>query len=444
MVDQTISVYYHGQEAAVMSYDEDKLLGYFEYTPEFITQNIELAPLKMPLVKGKIYSFANINPETFRGLPGLVADSLPDKFGTSVLNQWVARQGRSKPINVIERLQYTGTRGMGALEYRPSKQLKKLNASAVVDLEILTELAQSIVTNRQKINVPLSSNQSAEPDAMKTLLAVGTSAGGARPKAVLAFNQDFTEARSGQVNAPVGFSHYLMKFDGVTEQNQNQETFGDPLGYGVMEYVYYLMATDCGIDMERCSLINEGSRRHFVTKRFDRDGNNKIHTQTLTGIAHVDYNTPGSYSYEELFATARKLKLSLHDAKQLYLRMAFNMISRNNDDHSKNFSFIYRNNRWQLAPAYDMAYCYKPNNAWVERHWMSANAKRINHNRKDLIAVGQNMTKLPLPELHQMIDKVLESVSQWSFLAKQHEVPDTLRKEITGHLLLKDFIKKNK
>jgi serine/threonine-protein kinase HipA len=279
MVEQTLSIYYDNEEAAVISYDNDKLCGYLEYSPAFIKKNIELAPLTMPLAARKVYSFPAINPQTFKGLPGMVADSLPDKFGTSVLNQWLARQGRTTPVTAIERLQYTGNRGMGALEYRPSAQLKKLNASQQVDLALLTELAQSVVSHRQQANVLMSVNQS-DPEAMKSLLAVGTSAGGARPKAVLAFNENFTQARSGQVNAPEGFSHYLMKFDGVIDNNQNEETFGDPLGYGVMEYVYHLMATNCGIDMAPCHLIDEGARRHFVTKRFDREGNKKIHTQT--------------------------------------------------------------------------------------------------------------------------------------------------------------------
>ena len=441
MQNQTLSVYYNNQEAAVLSYDMDKLCGYLEYTPSFIRQNIELAPLTMPLKIGKVYSFPNINPETFKGLPGMLADSLPDRFGTSVLNQWLASQGRTTPITPIERLQYTGHRGMGALEYRPSTRLKKLNASESINLELLTNLAQSVVNNRKDTKVSVNDTQ-ADPESMKTLLAVGTSAGGARPKAVLAFNDDFSEARSGQINAPTGFTHYLMKFDGVVENNQNEETFGDPLGYSVMEYVYYLMAQTSGIDMEDCRLLDEGPRRHFITKRFDRNGNSKIHTQTLTAMTHADYNTPGSYSYEELFSTARALKLPKHDAKQLFLRMTFNMLSRNNDDHSKNFSFILKENQWRLSPAYDMAYCYKANNPWVERHWMSANGKRINHSRKDLISVGQNMTRLPLPELQQMIDSVMESVSQWSVLSKQYEVPIALRNEISNNLPLNDFVKR--
>ena len=438
MVNETLAVYYHDIEVAVISYDAEKNIGYFEYTPEFVATNQPLSPLKMPLKTKKVYQFPQLNPVTFKGLPGLVADSLPDRFGTSVLNQWVAQQGRTQPISVIERLQYTGTRGMGALEFRPSRQLKKLNASQAVNLEKLTELAQSVLNKRKNLQMSITKDK-VDIDAMKSLLAVGTSAGGARPKAVLAFNQDFSQVRSGQVNAPQGFEHYLMKFDGVSEHNQSEEAFGDPLGYGTMEYVYYLMAKACGIDMQDCHLLDEGSRRHFLTKRFDRLGNDKIHIQTLSAIAHVDYNTPGSFSYEELFAVARQLRLPLHDAKQLFLRMAFNHIARNNNDHAKNFSFVYHQNKWRLSPAYDMAYCYKPNNLWVEQHWMSANGKRINHHREDLIAVGENMTKLPHSLMHEMIDKVLDSVSQWNSLAKTHGVPKPLRLEIDKNLPIRDY-----
>ena len=232
-----------------------------------------------------------------------------------------------------------------------------------------------------------------------------------------------------------------MKFDGVVENSPDRETFGDPLGYGAMEYVYYLMATRCGIDMEECFLLNEGPRRHFISKRFDRDSNKKIHTQTLTAIAHADYNTPGSFSYEELFATARELKLPVHDAPQLFIRMSFNMLTRNNDDHSKNFSFVYRHKSWRLSPAYDVAYCYKANNARVERHWMPANGKRIDHNRGDLISVGRNMTRIPVSELHQLIDEVIESVNCWDALALEYEVPADLRKEISDNLPISDFKK---
>jgi len=438
MVTKPLSVYYQNDEVAVVSYDDSKQLSYFEYTPAFAAKNIELSPLKMPVIANKIYSFPSLNTETFKGLPGLVADSLPDRFGNAVLNEWLTRQARTTPITPLERLQYTGTRGMGALEYRPSQQLKSLNASQQIEIDSLVNVAQSVVNNRQNINLKIK-NQSIDTDSIRALLAVGTSAGGARPKAVLAFNKDFTQVRSGQVNTADGFTHYLMKFDGVVEKNINEETFGDPVGYGIMEYVYHLMASQCGIDMQPCHLLEDGNRRHFITQRFDRVDNHKIHVQTLTAMAHVDYNTPGSYSYEQLFNVARQLRLPLHDAKQIFRRMIFNMVARNNDDHSKNFAFYLKDNRWRLTPAYDVAYCYAPNNLWVEQHWMSANGKRKNHTRKDLLAVGQNATKLPVSEMNQMINSVIDAVSNWDRLAKQYQVPAVLRKTISEHLLLKNF-----
>ncbi len=434
MVTETLSVFYQDEEIAVISFDSEKHLGSFEYMPAFVSKNIDLAPLMMPAEARKIYSFPQLNRETFNGLPGLVADSLPDRFGNAVLNQWLAKQGRATPITPIERLQYTGTRGMGALEYKPSIRIKNLNALNSVDVTLLTELAQSVLNSRDHVQVSVKNNL-IDADALRSLLAVGTSAGGARPKAVLAFNDDFTEVRSGQVKVPKGFTHHIMKFDGVVENNLKEETFGDPLGYGAMEYVYYLMATKCGIDMPPCRLIEDGTRRHFVTKRFDREDNTKIHMQTLTAIAHVDFKSPGSFSYEELFSTARRLKLPVHDAKQIFLRMVFNITTKNNDDHSKNFSFLYKNNQWRLSPAYDVAYCHKPGNAWVGRHWMSANSKRDHHTRKDLIAVGQNMTRLPLSELNKMIESVHDSVSEWQHLAKQYAVPKRLAEEINKNLI---------
>jgi len=443
MKNKTLSVYYQDQEVAVINYDSEKQLGFFEYTAAFVNQNIELSPLQMPAVANKIYSFPNLNPATFWGLPGLVADSLPDRFGNAILDQWLARRGRTISISPLERLQYTGVRGMGALEYKPSTRLKLLNASQAVEIDEMVSIAQSVVDQRKSFNLNVSakSHHSSPIDsaALRSLLAIGTSAGGARAKAVLAFNKDFSKVRSGQVASADGFSHYLMKFDGVVENSANEETFGDPVGYGVMEYVYYLMAKQCGIDMMECRLFDEDNRRHFLTKRFDRQANKKIHVQTLTAMAHVDYHTPGSYCYEQLFGIARKLKLPVADAKQIYTRMVFNIIAQNNDDHSKNFAFYLKDNRWRLTPAYDVAYCYKPGNLWVEQHWMSANGKRKDHNRNDLIAVGRNVTKLPLSELNRLVDSVIESLSNWDRLANEFEVPKRLRKNISDNIQLTRF-----
>nr|WP_246172649.1 type II toxin-antitoxin system HipA family toxin [Marinicella rhabdoformis] len=420
-----------GQHVASLGYDDEKLYGFLEYTPEFVGQGVELAPITMPVKAGEIYSFRHINPKTFFGLPGMVADSLPDRFGNSILNQWMIRMGRTKAITPLERLQYTGTRGMGALEYRPQIESSVLTEKHQIEIDELRQLAQDVVHSRSDVNVSVGSN----PDALKPLIAVGTSAGGARPKAVLGFNSDFSQAVSGQVDLPKGFEHYLMKFDGVTETNQNEETFGDPQGYGVCEYVYYLMAQQCGIDMMPCHLLEEGSRRHFLTKRFDRVGNQKIHVQTLTAIAHVDYQTPGSFSYEELFQVARQLKLPKADALQIYKRMCFNIMAMNNDDHSKNFAFMLKDGRWRLSPAYDVAYCYAPNNPWVNQHWMSAAGKRKGHTKADLLQVAKNSFKTVDQKVFtQIIDEVAEAISEFKNLATTHNMPKSLAEEVQKHL----------
>ena len=435
---ETLSVYFDGIQAAVISFDLDKQISAFQYTKPFCELGIELAPLHMPLDPNVIYSFPALNLETFRGLPGMVADSLPDTFGTAALDRWLSKQNRSTPITPLERLQYTGMRGMGALEYRPSIQQKGLNSSQTIEIKSLLKVAQDVINSRLELQLNIASSTE-DLDAMQALLAVGTSAGGARPKVVLAFNHDFTQVRSGQVKVPSGFEHYLLKFDGIAHTNNTQETFGDPVGYGVMEYVYFLMAKDAGIDMTECRLLDEGSRRHFVTKRFDRCGDKKFHTQTLTAIDHVDYHQPGSYSYEQLFQIARKLRLPKYDANQIFLRMCFNFMAHNNDDHSKNFGFILKENRWRLSPAYDVAYSYKPGNAWVEQHWMSANSKRQNLTRADLLRVGQNSTRIPTSELKYMIQMVYDSVQNWEKLARENEVPKNLISVIDKTLPLRGF-----
>jgi serine/threonine-protein kinase HipA len=262
------------------------------------------------------------------------------------------------------------------------------------------------------------------------------SAGGARPKAVLAFNEDFTQVRSGQATVPDGFTHYLMKFDGVSEHNKNQETFGDPLGYGAMEFVYHLMAKKCGVNMMPCRLLQEGNRRHFITQRFDRMKNKKVHVQTLNGIAHVDYKKPGSFSYAELFGIARQLKLSAPEAEQLLKRMTFNIIARNHDDHSKNVAFILKNDKWSLAPAYDLAYSYKPGSKWVNSHWMSLNGKRDNFSRSDFYSLEKLSPLFSKRKIDDILDETIEHVSSWRKLAEAWDVPKTLINEINTNLRL--------
>jgi serine/threonine-protein kinase HipA len=434
---EAISVRYQDHLVGAVSYDPEKRLGYFEYSPAFIATGIELSPIKMPLRTG-IYSFPALDYDAFKGLPGMLADSLPDDFGNAVLNAWVAAQGLSSAsISPLQRLQYTGRRGMGALEYVPATQLHSLNASQSVQIASLVTIAQDVLDQREAFAVDLNGNGEEDREAMMALLSVGMSAGGARPKAVLAFNQDFTQVRSGQTDVPDGFVHYLMKFDGVSEHHQNRETFGDPMGYGAMEYVYYLMATACGITMMPCHLINEGNRRHFVTQRFDRVGNQKRHIQTLNGLAHVSYKKPGEYSYAELFGIARALRVSAEDADQLLRRMMFNVVARNHDDHSKNFAFMLdEQQQWALAPAYDIAYSYKPGSPWVNSHWMTLNGKRDDFTLDDFLSFSAISPLFKPAKIKRMLQEVTDAVAQWPELARQHGVPKGLIDQITGNLRL--------
>ncbi|HDY7529505.1 TPA: type II toxin-antitoxin system HipA family toxin [Vibrio vulnificus] len=441
MVMEVITITYQDNLVGAVSFDTEKGLGSFEYDPSFVKKGVELSPIKMPL-SNRIYRFPELDFNTFKGLPGLIADSLPDDFGNAVLNAWVASQGRSpSDITPLQRLQYTGKRGMGALEYAPATKLRSLNASQQVEIQSLVSIAQEILDSRGNFEVELKQNGQDDREAMMSLLSVGMSAGGARPKAVLAFNEDFTQVRSGQTNVPSGFTHYLMKFDGVSEHNKNQETFGDPLGYGAMEFVYHLMANKCGVDMMPCRLLHEGNRRHFITQRFDRIKNSKVHVQTLNGLAHIDYKKPGSFSYAELFGIARQLKLSAVDAEQLFKRMTFNIIARNHDDHSKNFAFMLKQDRlkkdkWSLAPAYDLAYSYKPGSKWVNSHWMSLNGKRDNFTRSDFYSLEKLSPIFNKRKIDDIIDTTIEHVSTWRQLAEEWDVPKTLIDEIQENLRL--------
>ncbi|ELK5316691.1 type II toxin-antitoxin system HipA family toxin [Vibrio vulnificus] len=436
MVMEVITITYQGDLVGAVSFDTEKGLGSFEYDPGFVKKGVELSPIKMPL-SNRIYRFTELDFNTFKGLPGLIADSLPDDFGNAVLNAWVASQGRSpSDITPLQRLQYTGKRGMGALEYAPATKLRSLNASQQVEIQSLVSIAQEILDSRGNFEVELKQNGQDDREAMMSLLSVGMSAGGARPKAVLAFNEDFTQVRSGQTNVPGGFTHYLMKFDGVSEHNKNQETFGDPLGYGAMEFVYHLMANKCGVDMMPCRLLHEGNRRHFITQRFDRIKNSKVHVQTLNGLAHIDYKKPGAFSYAELFGIARQLKLSAVDAEQLFKRMTFNIIARNHDDHSKNFAFMLKKDRWSLAPAYDLAYSYKPGSKWVNSHWMSLNGKRDNFTRSDFYSLEKLSPIFNKRKIDDIIDTTIEHVSTWRQLAEEWDVPKTLIDEIQENLRL--------
>ena len=436
-MDNLAEVRLWGEQVGALAYDDASQFSTFEYAPSWLKKGIEIAPIHMPLAQTK-YQFQGLNPDTFRGLPAVFADMLPDDFGNAVINAWLARNGRSADsFTAVERLLYTGMRGMGALTFMPAVE-RDDTANSEIAIDSLVMMAQQVlderVQMRQVMQAELFDNAN-QQTAMKAILQVGTSAGGARAKAVVAVNADRTQIRSGQVDVPEGFEHYLLKLDGVEEHKTNNETFGDPKGFGRMEYAYYLMAKEAGIDMSPCELLLEGGRAHFMTQRFDRVGNRKRHIASLCAMDHADYKQPGQYSYEQLFTVARQLKLPRPDAIEIFRRMVFNVVARNHDDHTKNMSFMLddADSDWRLSPAFDVAYSYKKDSPWVNSHQMSLNGKREDFVASDLQQVASLIGNFGR-ESKQIVEQVLEVVNAWPTYAAQAGVADALEDEVRRHL----------
>jgi len=384
----------------------------FEYDPAFIRDNLEIAPLTMPLSdagNGKKFRFPELPANTYYGLPGLLADSLPDKFGNQLIDIWLATQGRVPgSMNPVERLCYMGKRGMGALEFRPATRIERGTANSL-EVSELVGLAQKAVSRKEDLKTSFSCD---EAQTLLDIIRVGTSAGGARAKAVIAINKHNT-VRSGQLDVPEGYSHWIIKLDGVYD-----EQLGTSKGYGRIEYAYHRMVLDCGITMSECRLLEENGRAHFMTRRFDRPGHNKkLHMQTLCGISHFDYNNPNTYAYEQAFQTMRSLRLPYSDAEQLYRRMVFNVVNCNNDDHTKNISFLMdENGQWSLSPAYDITFAYNPASIWLSQHQLSINNKRRDITRDDLLAVAAHMN---IKKAKEIIEQVREVNSRWKEYAQE-------------------------
>jgi serine/threonine-protein kinase HipA len=431
-----------GKLVGALIYDPASQISTFEYSSSWIQRGIEIAPIKMPLPTinaSPKYQFPNLNPETYRGLPALFADTLPDDFGNAVINAWLAKNGRdSTSFTALERLLYIANRGMGALEFEPAIA-RTSTVNQQLELDSLIQMAQNILNQRGNLAKTVSTDEN--NNAMTALFQVGTSAGGARAKALVAINKNRTKLRSGQVDAPKGFEHFLLKFDGIEEHKTDSEVFGDPQGYGRMEYAYYLMAKDAGINISPSELLIAGERAHFITQRFDRgSGNNrnrKKHYTSLCAIDHADYKKPGTYSYEQLLSVARQLRLPREDAIEIYRRMVFNVIARNHDDHTKNTGFILDNPQasWRLSPAFDIAYSYKKDSPWVNSHQMSINGKREGFKRDDLFAVAELIGNFK-KESRQIFDEVMEVVSNWQNYAEQAGVFESLALQINNNLRL--------
>lgn len=406
----------------------------FQYDPDFAQSGIEVAPLMMPLSE-RVYSFPGLAQVSFHGLPGLLADSLPDKFGNALIDAWLAGQGRdSNSFNAIERLCYTGSRGMGAIEFVPATGPRPKQHN-LLHVERLVRLAGDILSHRDSLQ---TSFVEADDDAMKDILRIGTSAGGARAKAVIAWHPKTNEVRSGQTKAQKGFEYWLLKFDGV--RNNRDKELADPMGYGAIEYAYSKMAADCGIKMGECRLFEEGNRRHFMTRRFDRlAGGDKIHMQSLAALSHLDFNQAGAHSYEQAFDAMRRLGLSAGDTTQMYRRMAFNVIARNQDDHVKNIAFLMdRRGNWSLAPAYDMTYSYQPSGKWTFTHQMTINGKRDHFTMDDFLASGK-AALLKRGQARKILNEIQEVVSRWRDYADQVGVHPDQRDKIQNTLRLAPF-----
>lgn len=419
------------KRVGAVAWNEEEGIATFRYDPEFLETGLDLSPVMMPLNESLNYRFPeHRNTTTFKGLPGMLADVLPDKYGNALINQWLVKQNRpANSINPVETLCFIGKRAMGALEFEPSEP-KITGHSIKLEMNELIDITSKILSGRQAF---LTNLQPDQEKALQAILKIGTSAGGARAKALIEFNKETKEIRSGQANAPKGFDHYLIKFDGIED-----EQFGTSIGYGRVEMAYYKMAVDAGIEMMESELLEENGRAHFMTKRFDRvQGKGKIHVQSFCAMRHYDFKDIDIYSYEDLFETMRLLVLPYPQAEQLFRRMVFNVIARNCDDHTKNFAFTMdKSGEWSLSPAFDVCHAYRPSSTWVSQHCLSVNGKRKNIERADLLEVARKMN---IKGASEIIDQVDQVIGKWKKYADDQKVDPELREAIKS-----TFVRMNK
>lgn len=405
----------YGNDLGTFRWNERYSVAQFEYADSFVGRGIEPAPIMMPVREGRIYSFSDIGWETFKGLPGMLADSLPDTYGRALFDRWLALTGRHSG-NSIETLCFLGKRCMGALEFEPAMDAP-YNSSTQIELETLVNVASEALAEKQDFGANLSDDKKA---AIAEIVRLGTSAGGQRAKAIIAYNKKTGEVLSGQVDAPVGFDYYLIKLDGVTAEAGFRET----QNFGRLEYSFYKLVKECGIEMSDCSLIEENGRAHFLTKRFDRVNGEKVHMQTLCAVAHYDYRLLRAYSYEQAFNVMRTLRLPYSQAQEMFRRIVFNVVVRNQDDHTKNISFLMdKNGKWRLSPAYDMGFSYNPDGGWTSQHQMSVNGKFDGITRNDLLEIARRNN---IKDAAEIIDKISTVASCWDGIARDCGVPDKM------------------
>ena len=409
-----------GRTIGAVALNEERDVAAFQYDAEFARSGIQLSPLMMPLSE-RVYAFPALPQHTFHGLPGLLADSLPDTFGNALIDAWLATQGRTPvSFNAVERLCYTGTRGMGALEFAPGLGPKPRSATKI-EIDALVRLAGEVLTHRGDLWGHF--HDAGKEKALRDILRVGTSAGGARAKAVIAWNRATNEVRSGQITAGDGFDYWLLKFDGVAG-NKDKE-LEDPTGYGTIEFAYHLMATAAGITMSECRLLEENGRRHFMTRRFDRlTGGAKLHMQSLCALAHFDFNQAGAYAYEQALLTIRQLKLPMAAVEEQFRRMVFNIVARNQHDHVKNIAFLMnQQGDWSLAPAFGVTYSYNPSGSWPSTHQMTLNGKRDGFTKEDFEACAKTAL-MKRGRATTIIKEVQTAVQRWPEFAAEARLVD--------------------
>ncbi len=434
-MSHVIEVRLWGRSIGAVLLADDGEVACFEYDPAFIGSGIEIAPVMMPLAN-RVYHFPELSQQTFHGLPGLLADSLPDKFGNALIDAWLATQGRqADSFSALERLCYTGERGMGALEFTPAIGPQAQLANQI-QIDTLVELASQVLSHRN--NLHASFEGAGKEQALADILRVGTSAGGARAKAVIAWNPTSNEVRSGQVPVDEGFEYWLLKFDGVAD-NRDKE-LEDPQGFGVIEYAYYLMAKDCGIDISECRLFEENNRQHFMTRRFDRLANGeKRHMQSLCALAHFDFNLAGAYSYEQALLMIRQLGLPMQTIEEQFRRMVFNIVARNQDDHVKNIAFLMdKSGNWSLSPAFDITFSFNPAGSWTARHQMTLNGKRDNFVLDDFKACAKTAA-MKRGRAKAIVQEVQQIVSNWQAYFESAGVSSAWQAQIQQVFRLKKF-----
>lgn len=415
MTDASVNLW--GRRVGAVSWDQARAVAVFQYDANFLSSGIEVAPIVMP-VREAPYAFPALRRETFMGLPGLLSDALPDRFGNRLIDVWLAETGRRlENFSPVDRLCYIGRRAVGALEFEPV--IRNLSGRSEIEIAELADLADRILKERSQLVGRIGSKN--DRAALGDVLNVGTSAGGARAKAVLAWNPKTGEFRSGQVDPKEGFEHWMLKFDGVS--GDNDQELADSQGYGRIEYAYHLMAREAGIEMSDCRLHHEGGRSHFMTRRFDRDGKGrKIHMQSLGALRHFDFREPGAYAYEQAIQTIVEMKLGMAVVEEQYRRAIFNVVARNQDDHVKNVSFLMnRNGDWRLSPAYDVAYAYNPSGLWTRDHQMSMAGKRNDFEREDLLKFAASCG-LKKSVANRIIGEVVSAVGNWRKAADEADV----------------------